>query len=284
MLLDGKALRDKLVQEYKEKIKEENLDITLAIIEIGNDEASKIYIKNKEKYCTEVGIKVDKYLLDENTKEEEAINLIDRLNNDIKVTGIILQSPVPRQIDFDKCSGLILPHKDVDGFTKENIYKLYLNKDTILPCTVKGIIKLLDYYQIPIEGSRVVIVGRGNIVGKPLTLALENRNATVTLCHSKTKNLKDITLNADILVGASGVAHIITSDMVSDGTVVVDVGVTRVNGKITGDIDYENVKNKASFITPNPGGVGPMTVAMIIDNLIEMERERNGQNFRKRLK
>lgn len=274
MILDGKTLRDKLVLEYRSIIAKENLKITLAIILVGSNEASKIYIKNKEKYCEAAGIKVNTYVFPEDISESDLINAIDKLNNDYRVTGIILQSPVPKHIDFDKCSGLILASKDVDGFTKENIYKLYLNKDTILPCTVKGIIKLLLYYDISFEGSNVVIVGRGNIVGKPLALALENRNATVTLCHSKTKNLKDITKNADILVGASGVPHIITGDMVKKGAVVIDVGVTRVDGKITGDVDFESVKDKVSFITPNPGGVGPMTVAMIIDNLIEMEREK----------
>lgn len=276
MILDGKTLRDKLVLEYRSIIAKENLKITLAIILVGSNDASKIYIKNKEKYCEEAGIKVDTYVLPEDTSESDLIKAINKLNNDYRVTGIILQSPVPKHIDFDKCSGSILASKDVDGFTKENIYKLYLNKDTILPCTVKGIIKLLDYYDISLEGSNVVIVGRGNIVGKPLALALENKNATVTLCHSKTKNLKDITKNADVLVGASGVPHIITGDMVKKGAVVIDVGVTRVDGKITGDVDFESVKDMVSFITPNPGGVGPMTVAMIIDNLIEMERLKNG--------
>lgn len=270
MILDGKKLRDELLVQYKEKIKEEKLNITLAIILVGNNEASKLYIKNKEKYCTEVGIKVDKYLLDEDTNEEVLINLIKDLNEDEKVTGIILQSPVPDGIDFDKCSGMILPSKDVDGFTKDNVYNLYLNKKSILPCTVKGIIKLLEYYNIEINGKNVAIIGRGNIVGKPLAMALENRNATVSLLHSKTKDLKIFTKDADIVVVACGIPKLLKKEMIKEGSVVIDVGISRVDGKIVGDIDFDNIKDIALFVTPNPGGIGPMTIAMIIDNLIEM--------------
>lgn len=270
MILDGKKLRDELLVQYKEKIKEEKLNITLAIILVGNNEASKLYIKNKEKYCTEVGIKVDKYLLDEDTSEEVLINLIKDLNEDAEVTGIILQSPVPDGIDFDKCSGMILPSKDVDGFTKDNVYNLYLNKKSILPCTVKGIIKLLEYYNIEINGKNVAIIGRGNIVGKPLAMALENRNATVSLLHSKTKDLKMFTKDADIVVVACGIPKLLKKEMIKEGSVVIDVGISRVDGKIVGDIDFDNIKDIALFVTPNPGGIGPMTIAMIIDNLIEM--------------
>ena len=270
MILDGKKLRDELLVQYKEKIKEEKLNITLAIILVGNNEASKLYIKNKEKYCTEVGIKVDKYLLDEDISEKVLINLIKDLNEDEKVTGIILQSPVPDGIDFDKCSGMILPSKDVDGFTKDNVYNLYLNKKSILPCTVKGIIKLLEYYNIEINGKIVAIIGRGNIVGKPLAMALENRNATVSLLHSKTKDLKMFTKDADIVVVACGIPKLLKKEMIKEGSVVIDVGISRVDGKIVGDIDFDNIKDIALFVTPNPGGIGPMTIAMIIDNLIEM--------------
>lgn len=270
MILDGKKLRDELLVQYKEKIKEEKLNITLAIILVGNNEASKLYIKNKEKYCTEVGIKVDKYLLDEDISEKVLINLIKDLNEDEKVTGIILQSPVPDGIDFDKCSGMILPSKDVDGFTKDNVYNLYLNKKSILPCTVKGIIKLLEYYNIEINGKNVAIIGRGNIVGKPLAMALENRNATVSLLHSKTKDLKMFTKDADIVVVACGIPKLLKKEMIKEDSVVIDVGISRVDGKIVGDIDFDNIKDIALFVTPNPGGIGPMTIAMIIDNLIEM--------------
>ena len=276
-LLDGKKVRDEVLEDLKQKIAENNLVIKLAIILVGNNEASKIYIRNKEKACKNVGIEVEKHLLDEKTREEDLIDLINKLNEDASVTGIILQSPVPTHIDFDKCSGLIKASKDVDGFTEENIYNLYLGNDTIMPCTVKGIIRLLEYYDIPLEGANVVIVGRGNIVGHPLSLALINKNATVTVAHSKTKDLSNVTKNADILISATGVAHLITLDMVKPGAVVVDVGVSRIDGHIVGDVDFDNVKDVASWITPNPGGVGPMTVAMIIDNLFMMKwRDKNG--------
>ena len=276
-LLDGKKVRDEVLEDLKKKIAENNLAIKLAIILVGNNEASKIYIRNKEKACKNVGIEVEKHLLDEKTREEDLIDLINKLNEDASVTGIILQSPVPSHIDFDKCSGLIKASKDVDGFTEENIYNLYLGNDTIMPCTVKGIIRLLEYYDIPLEGANVVIVGRGNIVGHPLSLALINKNATVTVAHSKTKDLSNVTKNADILISATGVAHLITLDMVKPGAVVVDVGVSRIDGHIVGDVDFDNVKDVASWITPNPGGVGPMTVAMIIDNLFMMKwRDKNG--------
>lgn len=277
MILDGKLVRDKLLDGYKEKIRNENLAIKLAIILVGDNEASKIYIRNKEKACDYVGIVVEKYLLGADTSEVELMSLIEKLSNDVSVTGIILQSPVPSHIDFDKCSGLISSKKDVDGFTKENIYNLYLGHDTILPCTVKGIIRLLEYYNVPISGANVVIVGRGNIVGHPLSLALLNMDATVTVAHSKTKNLANLTKNADILISATGCPHLIKKDMVKNGAVVIDVGVSRVDGDIVGDVDFDNVKDVAYAITPNPGGVGPMTVAMIIDNLLMMkESENNG--------
>lgn len=272
MILDGKKLREELIASYKNIIEKENLKIKLAIIQVGDNEASNIYVKNKEKYCNMVGIKTDIYKLSSDTKEEELINLIDKLNKIKEVTGIILQSPVPKHIDYDKCSKTILSSKDVDGFTKENIYKLYMNEDTIMPATVKGIIVLLKKYNINIDGSNVVIIGRGNIVGKPLSLALTNENATISLLHSHTKDITKYTKEADIIISACGTPNIITSDMIKDNAVVIDVGVNRINGKIVGDVDFESVSKKASYITPNPGGVGPMTIAMIIDNLIKLKR------------
>jgi len=272
MILDGKKLREELLANYKNIIEKENLKIKLAIIQVGDNEASNIYVKNKEKYCNMVGIKTDIYKLSSDTKEEELINLIDKLNKIKEVTGIILQSPVPKHIDYDRCSKTILSSKDVDGFTKENIYKLYMNEDTIMPATVKGIIVLLKKYNINIDGSNVVIIGRGNIVGKPLSLALTNENATVSLLHSHTKDITKYTKEADIIISACGTPNIITSDMIKDNSVVIDVGVNRINGKIVGDVDFESVSKKASYITPNPGGVGPMTIAMIIDNLIKLKR------------
>lgn len=266
ILIDGKKYRDELLEEYKERIKD--LSITLAIIQVGNNESSNLYITNKIKYCSQVGINVEYHHLDTEDKQE-VIELINQLNDNDSVTGIILQSPTPN-MDYDELAEIIDSKKDVDGFGKDNIYKLYMNQDTIMPCTVKGIIKLLDYYDIKISGSTICVVGRGNIVGKPLALALENRDATVTLCHSKTNNLKDITKNADIIISAVGKAKFITSSMVKKDFIGIDVGINKLDGKIVGDFDFEKVKDKASFITPVPGGVGPMTIAMIIDNLIEM--------------
>lgn len=268
ILMDGKTLRNKILNEIKEKVQKEDIKATLAIILVGNNEASKIYIRNKEKACEEVGIEVKTFLLDENTTENELCNLIEHLNDDKDITGIILQSPVPNHIDFDKCSSLIKSIKDVDGFTNKNIYNLYLNNETLVPCTVKAIIELTKEYKIDLEGSNVVVVGRGNIVGKPLALALLNRNATVTIAHSKTKNLKNITKNADILICAVGKPNLITEDMVKENATVIDVGISRVDGKVVGDVDFSNVAKKCKFITPVPGGIGPMTVAMIMENIL----------------
>lgn len=269
MILDGKKVRDEYLEKIKSKIQTENISATLAIILVGNDEASKIYINNKEKACNSVGIICEKYLLDETTSEIEVINLIEKLNQEERITGIILQSPVPNHIDFAKCSNLINSNKDVDGFTKENIYNLYLNKPTLMPCTVKGIIELLKHYDIKISGKHVVIVGRGNIVGHPLSLAMINENATVTLAHSYTENLSEICRMADILISATGIPHLIKEDMVKEGAVVIDVGISKKDGKIIGDVDFENVEKVSSYITPNPGGVGPMTVVMIMKNIID---------------
>lgn len=276
MVLDGKKLRDELLIKYREHILKNNLKIKLAIIEVGNNEASNIYIKNKVKCCKDVNIETEVFKLDEGVTYLDVSNLIDKLNNDKNITGIILQSPIPKHLDYDKLSNLIKSCKDVDGFTKENVYRLYLNKKGIIPCTVKGIIRLLEDANITLEGKNVVIVGRGNIVGKPLAIALENKNATVTLCHSKTLNLKEITKNSDILIAACGVHNLITEDMVTKDEILIDVGISKIDGKIVGDITDE-AKKKSAYYTPNPGGVGPMTVAMIIDNLIEMkEGENNG--------
>ena len=276
-IMDGKKLKSIILDNVKEKIENNNLELKLAIILVGDNEASKIYVNNKEKACIYTGVKCDKYLLDSSTSEEEIINLIDNLNNDDSVTGIILQSPVLSHIDFDKCAGTIKSYKDVDGFTKDNIYNLYMNKEGLIPCTVRGIIRLLDEYKIELEGKHAVIMGRGNIVGKPLIHALLNRNVTVSICHSKTKNLEDICKSADILISAVGKPNLITKEMVKEGAVVVDVGISRVDNKVVGDTNFDEIKDKCSYITPVPGGVGPMTVAMIMENLlIAEELKKNG--------
>lgn len=269
MILDGKKVRDTLLSFYKEKIELEKLDITFAIIRVGNDKPSKVYIKNKIKYCSLVGINVQTFELEENTSEEKVISLINKLNNDSNVTGIILQSPVPKHIDFTKCVSNILPCKDIDGFTKENVFNLMHNKKGLFPCTSKGIIKLLKYYNINLSGKNVCIIGRGDIVGKPLIFELLNNNATVSICHSHTKNIKKYTKSADIIISAVGKPNLITSDMVKKSSIIVDVGISVINGKIIGDVDFESVRKVCKYITPNPGGVGPMTIAMIIENLID---------------
>lgn len=270
-ILDGKAYRLELLEEYKKKIEEDNLDIRLDIIKVGNDPSSNQYIKNKLKYTEMVGIKSVLLELDEDTSEDEIINLIRELNDNDEVTGIILQSPIPTGKDsFNRCAEEIKSSKDVDGFSKDVVYNLYMNKETILPCTVIGIIKLLEHYNINLDGASVTIVGRGNIVGKPLAIAMENRNATITLCHSHSKSLEKYTKDADIVVAACGQARIIDKDMVKDGFIGIDVGVSFVDGKQVGDFD-ESVYDKASYITMPTGGVGPMTISMIIENLITLK-------------
>lgn len=268
MILDGKKVRDELLDTYKKQIEEENLDLLLAIILVGNDPASQLYINNKEKYASKIGIKTKLIHLEENASEEEVINIIEELNNDESVTGIILQSPVPNHINIENCISQINPSKDIDGFTKESFYSLAHNIDGLRPCTPKGIIRLLEYYNIPLEGKDVCIIGRGNIVGKPLLFEFLNKNATVTMCHSKTKDIKQKTLKADIVVACCGKKHILTSDMVKGGAIVIDTGITMEDGKIIGDADFDQLIDICSYITPNPGGVGPMTVAMIMENVI----------------
>ena len=271
-ILDGKTYRLELLEEYKKIIEEENLDIRLDIIKIGDDPSSIQYIKNKLKYTEMVGIKSVLHELDENTREDEIIKLIKELNENDEVTGIILQSPIPQGRDaFNRCALEIAFSKDVDGFGKDNIYNLYMNKETILPCTVIGIIKLLEHYNINLDGASVTIVGRGNIVGKPLSIAMTNRNATVTMCHSHSEPLEKYTKDADIIVSACGCGRLIKKDMVKDGFVGVDVGVSFIDGKQVGDFD-ESAYDKASYITMPTGGVGPMTISMIINNLINLKK------------
>lgn len=268
MLLDGKKIRDELLAKAKIKIAKKNIRATLAIILIGEDEISKIYIRNKEKYCQYVGINVKKYFLDANVKENAVIDLIKKLNKDSNITGIILQSPTPKHINFNYVTNFIASNKDIDGFTTENIYNLYQNTPKFIPCTVKGILKLLEYYNISLTGKDVLIIGRGSIVGRPLYLALLNKDATVTIAHSKTKDLKAKTKNADIIISAVGKENLITKDMINKNSVIIDVGISRKDGKIKGDVDFANVMPICQSITPNPGGIGPLTIAMLIDNII----------------
>ena len=265
-LLNGKVVRDKIFEELKERIN--GLDLTLAIIQIGNNEASNIYIRQKEKTCNNLGISFKLYKLEENVLEEEVINLIKKLNNS-KVTGILLQLPIPKHLNVKKIVDCIDEKKDVDGLTSKNVAKLVLKEKGLIPCTPKGVMSLLKYYNIDVEGKKVTIVGRSNLVGKPLANLMLNYNATVTVCHSKTKNLKELTLNADIIIVAVGQPNLITSDMVKAGAIIVDVGINRVDGKIVGDVAFDNVSKIVNYISPVPGGVGPMTIASLIENIYE---------------
>lgn len=268
ILLDGKKVSEEIINNIKKEISEKNLKLGFAIIWIGNDTASEIYVRNKMKKCEEVGIKAELYHLDESIKENEVLDLIEKLNLRDDINGILLQSPIPKHIDIIKCFNKINYKKDIDGFSNISIGNLVLGRPSKIACTPKGIIKLLDYYNIDLEGKNVCIINRSNIIGKPLLQLLLQRNATVTICHSKTKNLKYHTLNSDIVICAVGKPKFITADMVKDGTVVVDVGISRINGKVVGDVDFENVKDKCSYISPVPGGVGPMTIAMVLDNIL----------------
>ena len=237
---------------------------------VGNDSASQIYVKNKSKACEEIGIQFEEYLLEEHTTIEELQQLIYELNQNPQIHGILLQSPIPSHLDINQAFKSIAEEKDVDGFHPNNVGKLCLGQDCFVPCTPYGIIKLLEEYQIPIEGKHAVIVGRSNIVGKPLAQMLLNRNATVTICHSRTKNLADITKTADILVSAVG-GKIIGINMIQSNCVVVDVGIFKdENGKTRGDVDFDTVAPLTSYITPVPGGVGPMTIAMLMSNTVEL--------------
>ncbi len=265
--IDGKLISSKIREEIKADVKNYMIKPCLAVIQIGDDEASNIYVNSKEKACNEVGIYLKHIKFDETTREIEIINKIIELNNDEYVHGILLQLPIPDKFNEEKLINYIARNKDVDGLTDINVGKLINNKKCFVSCTPQGIIKLLQESNVEISGKNVVIVGRSKLVGKPLMSLFLNNDATVTICHSKTKNLKEFTKNADILVVAAGCKHLITEDMVKDGSVVIDVGINRVDGKIYGDVDYENVKKKASLITPVPGGVGPMTVAMLLNNV-----------------
>lgn len=273
IILDGKELSKKIRQQVKEEVddlKRNGIFPKLAVIMVGEDPSSKIYVRNKSNACLETGIGYEEFLLSENTTMEELLNLINNLNNRNDIHGILLQSPIPKHLDIDLAFRTISPNKDVDGFNPVNVGKLSLNQDTFISCTPFGIIKILEEYNIEIEGKHAVIVGRSNIVGKPMAQCMLNRNATITICHSKTRDLASITRQADILICAIGVPKFITKDMVKDGAVVIDVGINRTEeGKVVGDIDFEKVQEKASYITPVPGGVGPMTIAMLMANIVK---------------
>ena len=277
IIIDGKELAKKIRANLKiecEELKNKQINPKLAVIMVGDDLASKVYVRNKSKACEDVGIEYKEYLLSSNTKQKE---LIEKLNQDKTINGILLQSPIPANLDINEAFRTISPQKDVDGFNPVNVGKLVLNQDTFVSCTPYGIMKMFEKYNIDLTGKNVVILGRSNIVGKPLMHCCLNKNATVTVCHSKTQNLAQKAKEADILISAIGKAQFVTADMVKENAVVIDVGINRLeNGKITGDVDFENVKEKASYITPVPGGVGPMTIAMLMNNVIKATKRQNG--------
>lgn len=276
VIIDGKETAKKIIEQVKEKVTEASLKFgrkpSLAVILAGNDPASQVYVRNKEKKAVEAGFNSLIYRLDENVCEEELLGLIDRLNTDETIDGILLQLPLPKQLKAQKFLDKIKPEKDVDGFHPINTGHILNNeKPYAISCTPKGILTLLDEYKIPLEGKNVVIIGRSNIVGKPVALLLLNRNATVTIAHSKTANLKEICLKADIIISATGRADMVTKDMVKEGATVIDVGIIRTKeGKLRGDVDFNCIKEVAGYITPVPGGVGPMTIASLIENTFEL--------------
>lgn len=279
MIIDGKELARKTREKLKiecDNLKKEGILSKLAVIMVGDDKASQIYVKNKSKACQEIGIKFEEYFLGNDIKQEELIELIQKLNLDKSINGILLQSPSPKSLDINEAFRTILPEKDVDGFNPINVGKLCLNQETFVSCTPYGIMKMFEEYDIDLTGKNVTILGRSNIVGKPLIQCCLNKNATVTICHSKTKDLKEHTKNADIVISAIGKAKFVTADMIKDGAVVIDVGINRdESGKIVGDVDFEKVSSKASYITPVPGGVGPMTIAMLMNNVIKATKLQN---------
>jgi methylenetetrahydrofolate dehydrogenase (NADP+)/methenyltetrahydrofolate cyclohydrolase len=272
-LIDGKKISQEIKDEVKEKVlamQEQGKAISLAVIQVGNDPASSVYVGNKKKACAYTGIESVSFELPEETTEEELLALIQKLNEDDKINGILVQLPIPKHMDEDKVIEAISPKKDVDGFHPVSVGALSIGKKGFISCTPYGIIQLLKRTGIEIDGKNCVIVGRSNIVGKPMAQLLLRENGTVTIVHSHTKNMQEITKNADILVVAIGKPKFITADYVKEGAVVIDVGINRdENGKLVGDVDFENVEKIASAITPVPGGVGPMTIAMLMNNCLE---------------
>lgn len=272
-ILDGKKLSLKIQEELVQKIAKLEKKPGLAVILVGEDPASQLYVGMKEKTAQKLGINSTIIKYPENTDEQTVINKIQELNNDENINGILVQIPLPKQISEQNIMLAISPKKDVDGIVPENIGRISTGMEPYAyPCTPKGVIKLLDEYNIQIAGKHAVIVGRSNIVGKPLAQMLLNRSATVTICHSRTENLSEITKTADILISAVGKYKIINKEMIKSGVVIIDVGTSKIDGKTCGDVDFENVKDLASFITPVPGGVGPMTIACLMENVFELSR------------
>ena len=279
-IIDGKLVskqvRERVAKET-EQLKAKGITPGLAVIIVGDDPASQVYVKNKEKACNEVGFYSEKYALPENTTQEKLNNLVKELNNKKEVSGILCQLPLPKHLDDKEVINLIDPIKDVDAFHPVNVGAIMIGDYNFLPCTPAGVMELIHSTGVEVTGKKAVVIGRSNIVGKPMAMLLLHENATVEITHSKTVELKEVTKSADILVAAIGKAKFVTADMVKDGAVVIDVGMNRdENGKLCGDVDFENVKDKCSFITPVPGGVGPMTISMLMQNTLTAAKIQNG--------
>ena len=279
-ILDGKALANLLGENLKEKVKNlkaEGITPHFCVINIGDDTASKIYVRSKKRKAEKLGIIQDIYQMPADTKQQEVLDLIYKLNTDPEINGLMVQMPTPEQINADELLARIDPNKDVDSLTPANVGRLWLKDHFVEPATAEGIMALLKHYEIPLNGKNVVIIGRSNIVGKPLAALMLEKNATITIAHSKTQNLASLTKRADVIVSATGEPCLIKADMVKDGVIVVDVGINRVNGKLVGDVDFDAVKEKASYITPVPGGVGPLTVQFLMEAVVNLTRRQNGR-------
>lgn len=275
LILDGKKAAEKIKNEIKLEISLLEKKPSLAVIIVGDFEPSKIYVSNKEKACKEVGILSKTFSLKEDVSEEELLGFIEKLNNDSNVNGVLVQLPLPKHIDSNKILNSISPIKDVDGLHALNVGNLVLKNETMIPCTPKGIISLLESNNINLDGKNVVIINRSNIVGRPLSILFLNKNSTVTICHTHTEDINFYSKNADILVTGVGKPNFITKDKIKDGVIVVDVSMNRIGSKLCGDVDFENVKGKASYITPVPGGVGPMTIASLLENVLKAYKQQN---------
>ena len=278
-IIDGKLLASKIMKKLKEEVnslKQEEICPKLAVIMVGNDKASEVYVRNKSKACNEVGIEFEEFILKEDITMQQLLAIIEKLNNRKDIHGILLQSPIPKHLDIRKAFNTINCQKDVDGFNPINIGKLMIGEDTFISCTPYGVIKMLEDNNIKIEGKNAVVIGRSNIVGKPLAQCLLNKDATVTVCHSKTQNLEEITRQADILLVAIGKPEFVTAKMVKEGATVIDIGINRnEEGKLVGDVKFDEVSQKVQYISPVPGSVGPMTIAMLLNNVIKAAKQQN---------
>lgn len=276
-ILDGEKLSNKIKNEIKNEVKELMIKPCIAVIQVGNDERGNIYIESKRKACNEVGIYFKHINFDEFVTEKEIINKIIELNNDEYVDGIVIQLPLPLKFNEKKLVNFITKNKDIDGLTDSNKANLLKKTPNLIPCAPLAVVELLKEYKIPIEGKHVVIVGRSDLVGMPMFCLMNNYDATITLCNSKTVDLSNYTKQADILISATGIPNLITKDMVKKDAVVVDISINKVDDKIVGDVDFENVKSLTSYITPVPGGVGPMTVTMLLKNALVANKKRNNK-------